>query len=289
MILATLLLMQAAYSPETEAVMHRSRQEAKQERAAKARPDGLSLYLPPETAAKLQACIDAATDDPAAGLAFARDWTKDDGGFSAAQCIGYAHARAEQWADAVAAFDGAAQAARQAGSPADAARLSAQAGNAALVGGMAEKARGYFDAALTDGLPDGAAKGEVHLDRARALVALGDMAGARSDLNAALRQVPEDPLAWLLSATLARRQGEMERARTDIAEAKRRAPDDASVALEDGKIAMMAGDEAGAKAAWNHVLTLAPSGEQAAAAREMLGRLDGAEEKPDTASQSHSR
>lgn len=289
MILATLLLMQAAYSPETEAVMRRSRQAPKQERAVKAQPEGLSLYLPPETAVKLQACIDTATDNPAAGLTFAQDWAKDDGGFSAAQCMGYAYARSERWTDAVAAFDGAAQAARQTGSSADAARLLAQAGNAALAGGMVEKARGYFDVALAGGLPDGAAKGEAHLDRARALVALGDMAGARSDLNAALRQVPEDPLAWLLSATLARRQGEMERARTDIAEAKRRAPDDASVALEDGKIAMMAGDEAGAKAAWSHVLTLAPSGEQAAAAREMLGRLDRAEEKPAAASQLHSR
>lgn len=275
MILATLLLLQAAYPPETEAVMNRSRREAAQARAgsASARAEALSLYLPSEVAQELQRCIDTVIDDPDKGIAFAHKWS--DGGWSADQCLGFAQARKEDWIAAVAAFERAAEGAQKAGARADAARLWAQAGNAALAGAMAAKARGAFDRALTeDGLPQGAARGEAHLDRARALVTLGDPVSARTDLDKALQQVPQDPLAWLLSATLARRTNDLARAASDIAEAKRRAPDDASVALEAGKIAVLSGDDAGARAEWNRVLALAPSGEQAAEAREMLARLD---------------
>lgn len=293
MILISLLMMQAAYAPETEAVMNRSRQRAEERRAQDARAqaqaqartgaqaqagaakrEAEALPLPPETAAKLQACLDVATGDPAAGVRFARDWAVDGGGFSAEQCRGFAEARAERWDAAAGAFDAAATEAQKAGSARDAARLWAQAGNAALAGGKAQQARGYFDAALGHGLPDGIAKGEIYLDRARALVMADDMAGARADLDLALQQAGEDPLAWLLSATLARRQDDLDRARRDIGEAKKRAPDDASVALEEGNIAILSGDEAGAKAAWQRVLTLAPDSGQAEAARESLGRLD---------------
>jgi len=286
MILISLMLMQAAYGPETEAVMNRSRQRAEERRAQEAQAEkgkgapvsapapASALPLPPEVAAKLQACLDTAIADPAAGIRFAHDWEMDGGSFSAMQCRGFAQARAENWDAAALALEAAATEAQKAGSARDAARLWAQAGNAALGGGKAEKARGYFDAALGHGLADGIEKGEIHLDRARALVMAGDEAGARADIDIALRQAGGDPLAWLLSATLARRQNDLERARHDIAEAKARAPDDASVAMEEGNIAILSGDEAGAKAAWQRVLTLAPESEQGKAARESLGRLE---------------
>lgn len=276
MILPALLLMQAAYAPETEAVMNRSRKEAQQRRAQaaeKAQPRS-ALPLAPEVAARLQACLDAAIADPASGVQFARDWAADGGGFHAGQCEGFSHARAERWDAAMSAFDAAAVQADGKNAPLDAARLWAQAGNAALAGGKADKARGYFDAALTKPLPEGLAKGEIFLDRARANVVLGDRDGARADLDAALRQAPADPLVWLLSATLARRSGDLVRAAHDIAEAVKRAGDDASVALEQGNIAALSGGDAAARAAFNRVLALAPSGEQAAAARAALAQLD---------------
>ena len=277
MILISLLLMQAAYAPETEAVMNRSREKAEQAKATQpkqATPAGLPL--PPEAAAKLQACLDVAINDPEAGVRFAQDWAMDGGGFSASQCRGFAEARAERWQAAMGAFEAAANQAQKAGSARDAARLLAQAGNAALADGNAQQARGYFDAALGHGLPDGIEKGEVHLDRARALVMAGDEQGARADLDQALAQAGDDPLAWLLSATLARRGHDLARARHDIAEARQRAPDDASIALEEGNIAILSGDEPGAKAAWQRVLSLAPDSDQGKAARESLAQLDGA-------------
>ncbi len=281
MILATLLLMQAAYPPETEAVMGRDHGRPPQRgaqpepasaatRAAKA----LATHLPPKVALKLQTCLDNAVDDPQAGLKFAEDWAKDGGAFSADQCRGFAYGRADRWDEAAAAFDAGALAARKSGSVPDAARLWAQAGNAALAGGKADAAKRHFDAALSGGLPDGLATGEVHLDRARALVALNDMPGARADLDAAIRLAADDPLAWLLSATLARRMDDLARAQSDIGEAAKRAPNDPHVVAEQGNIAMASGDQAAAVAAWRSVIAIAPDSDPASAARAYLGRLD---------------
>ncbi len=274
MILASLMLMQAVYAPETEAVMKRPRAAEASPPESRAQVNAMALYLPAEIAEKLQHCVDVAGDDPEKGVKLAQQWAREGGGFSADQCLGFAHARAERWVDAAMAFDSAAEGAHKAGAKPDAARLWAQAGNAALAGAMAAKARDYFDKAIVTGLPDGLPLGEAYLDRARARVALDDLPGARADLDKALGSAPQDPLAWLLSATLARRMDDLARAATDIAEAKRRAPDDPSVALEAGNIAILSGAEGDARTEWMRVLTLAPSGEQAAAARDHLARLE---------------
>lgn len=293
MIIAALLLMQTAYSPETEAVMNRSRKQAAERRTearqAKAGPDSgkaqgdataslaQAMKLSPAVAARLQTCLDEATADPAKGILFAQGWALEGGGFPAAQCKGFAEAQAENWDGAAHAFDAAATEAQKGGALHDAARLWTQAGNAALAGGKPDKARGYFDAALGHGLPDGLAKGEIYLDRARTLVMLNELAGARKDLDMALAQAADDPLVWLLSATLARRQEDFARARHDIDEAKKRAPDDVSVALEDGNIAILSGDEKGARAAWSRVLTLSPGSDPAKFAHDALAQLDAQE------------
>ena len=99
------------------------------------------------------------------------------------------------------------------------------------------------------------------------------MEGARADLDRALEHVPEDPLGWLLSATLARRMGDTKRAKKDIDEALRRSPDDASVQLEAGNVAVVMGDENSARAAWTRVIELAPGSRQADAARAALGQF----------------
>lgn len=271
--LPMLLMMQSGYSPETEAVINRSRVRAQQQ-APKPHIDEKSLYLPPEIASELQKCVDAAIDDQAAGEAYALRWAGRGGGFSAGQCLGFAYSRAGKWQEAVAAFEGAARSAQSGNSQSDAARLWAQAGNAALAGGMAERARDDLGAALAGGGLAGLARGEAYLDRARALVALNNLSAARADIDQALVLAADDPLAWLLSATLARRMTDLQRAAHDIAEAEKRAPDDASVALEAGKVAILTGDDAKARAQWERAVTLAPDSEQASAAREMIAQLD---------------
>src|SRR3546814_16537719 len=78
-----------------------------------------------------------------------------------------------------------------------------------------------LDAAIGGGTLTGLHLGEAHLDRARALVAAGALAAAREDIDAALADAADDPLAWLLSATLARRMHEWARAKKDISSEER--------------------------------------------------------------------
>src|SRR3546814_13828296 len=84
--------------------------------------------------------------------------------------------------------------------------LWGQAGNAWLVAGEAEKARAAFNTALAHGGGSDDWKGELYIDRARALVELGQPDAARAELDRALDLVPGAPLGWLPLATRARRQ-----------------------------------------------------------------------------------
>ncbi|MEJ7935861.1 hypothetical protein WG907_16605 [Sphingobium sp. AN558] len=289
-LLLPLLLLAQAYDPEIEAVMNRSarrRQEAAAEaqsqahsqaqatRATPARADG-RIPVPEKFAAPFQACLDEANQSPEKGVAFAEKWRIDGGSFYARNCMGYAYARGERWTPAVVAFEQGADEAERGGEPVQGARLWAQAGNAALAGGNPAKARDDFDAALARGLPDGLEKGEVHLDRARALVALDDRSSARQSLDVALEQAPQDPLAWLLSATLARRTGEMVLAQAHIARAVQLSADDASVALEEGNIAVLTDHDDIARAAWSRAVKLAPASPAGKAAADNLSRLPAA-------------
>lgn len=214
-------------------------------------------------------CVELAVDAPAEGIAEANRWRLAGGRFLAEQCRGMAYARQQRWVSAGGAFE---TAAREAEVARDrrASKYWAQAGNAWLAAGEAAKARTALDAALATGTLEGLELGEAHLDRARALVASGDLAGARSDLDKALVHAAKDPMAWLLSANLARRTGNVPLAREHIAKAVEMAGDDASVQLEAGNIAAVARDEAGAKAAWTRAAQLAPDGPIGASARAAL-------------------
>lgn len=275
-----LLLAAQAYDPEIEAVMNRPKKET----AAPSTQDKPStppaatatdgrIPVPPQFADRFQACLDEAIDSPEQGVAYAQKWRIEGGSFYARHCLAFAYARAERWMPAVVAFEQAAEEAERGGEMAQSARLWAQAGNAALAAGDAAKARDHFDAALARGLPAGIEKGEVQLDRARALVALGDVKAARDALDVALTQAPQDPLAWLLSATLARRSDEMKLAQAHIARAVQLSPDDASVALEEGNIAVLTGYEDIARSAWERAVKLAPASPAGKAAADNLTRL----------------
>jgi tetratricopeptide (TPR) repeat protein len=218
-------------------------------------------------------CLTVAEQDPAAGKAEAERWRIAGGGFSARQCAALADAARGHWAEAAAGFEEAAHGAEVAHDT-TATDLWAQAGNAWLAAGQPAKAREALDTALAAGTLKGTALGEAQLDHARALVAAGDLDDARTDLDLALVNAPDDPLAWLLSATLARRQNDERRAQKDIAEALRRSSDDASVQLEAGNVAAMSGDEAGARVAWGEAARLAPNREQGRAAVAALRQFD---------------
>lgn len=228
---------------------------------------------PSPSEARFAACVALSEQDPVKALEEAGSWQIAGGGVLARQCAGLAYSSQKRWLPAATAFQ---QAATEAERTEDgrAARLWVQAGNASLAGGAMAQAKANFDWALVSGTLKDAEAGEAHLDRARALVALKQDAAARTDLDAAVKLVPADPLAWLLSATLARRAGDLARAAADIAEAARLAPDEASVALEAGNIAVLSGSDAAARTAWQAAVKAAPesaAGKSAAAALKQLG------------------
>ena len=221
---------------------------------------------------RFEACATLAETDPARALAEAGTWRIAGGGVLARQCEGLAYVTQKRWLPAATAFEAAAREADVKGDGRSAV-LWVQAGNAALAGNDPAKAALYFDGALTRGQLTGDALGEVHLDRARARAALGDMKGARTDLDLATKHVPADPLGWLLSATLARKMNDLPRAQADIAEAAKRSPDDASVALEAGNIAVLSGRDDAARTAWEAAIAFSPNSPSAKAAIESLARL----------------
>lgn len=236
--------------------------------------EALTGVVPPVIAARLSECLAKANIKAEDGIADAQNWASQGGGAYAAQCRGFALGRAERWAEATSAFESGAAA-----SGIDLvtrARLFAQAGNAALIGGESARALRNLDAALAQTLPRTLSTGEIHLDRARARVATGDNRGARADLDQAVVLAQADPLSWLLSATLARRMNDLPLARLHIEEAAKRAINDAGIALEQGVIYALSGDrDPAAQASFKRAQELAAPGsdvaKQAADYLEQLG------------------
>ena len=224
---------------------------------------------------RLRLCIENAGKDPATSLAQASAWVAESRGAGRSkplECLGQIYTVLGKWDAAEGAFAEAAQVAIAADRSRRAA-LFAQAGNAALAGGRAETALAHLDAAI--GVPGGEAqaRGQVELDRGRALVALDRLAQASAAFAAAQRNAPDEPLAWLFGATLARRQGDLAAAQRQIEVAGSLAPKDPEVALEAGVIALLAGDEAAARKAWESTLVVAPGSKAAQTAQGYLAQL----------------
>ncbi len=229
-----------------------------------------------EHSAHGRACAALAKAEPAKAEAEARAWIKAGGGMAARQCLGVAQSGQDRWSDAAATFESAAKDAQIAGDPM-AVVLWMQAGNSALAGDEAVRARASFDKALAlRGLSD-EMKGEVFLDRARAAVFANDLTGARADLDQATKLVPRDPLGWLLRANLALRMKDLPGAFASIREAVALSPQDASIAFEAGNIAAAAGNMEDAKAAWTRAAQKAPESDAGrAAAMALRGEQDAA-------------
>ncbi len=232
-------------------------------------PAPAKALAPLPTAQRYEHCVDLATgDDPKKGEADAAAWQQAGGRYFAQQCLGIALANQGKWPNAATQFEGAADGAEVA-HDIRAARFWAQAGNAWLAAGDAVKARSALDAALGAGTLEGLERGEAIFDHARALVVLGALDPARTDMDVALTLAPKDPLVWLSSATLARKMKDFPRAKHDIIEAYGLSPDDAAIRLEIGNIAAASGDADGARMGWTDAARLGgdtPIGDSARAA-----------------------
>ena len=224
---------------------------------------------------RLQLCIERAGKDPATSLAEASAWVAAAKGANRSkplECLGQIYTVLLRWDAAEGAF---AEAAGVTVVADDARRsaLFAQAGNAALAGGHADRALGHLDAAV--GVPGigPLARGQAEIDRGRALVALDRVEDAVQALAAAQRDTPDDPDAWLLGATVARRRGDYAAAQRQIEVAARLASTDPEIGLEAGVIAMLDGREPAARKAWQSVMLIAPETKEAETAKAYLAQL----------------
>jgi len=214
-------------------------------------------------------CATLVQKDPNAAVTTANDWRLRGGGIFARQCLGLAYTALNRWPEAATAFE---QAAHDAETSRDsrAADFWVQAGNSWLAGDQPGKARADFDSALATTALTAQLRGEVELDRARADVALDDLAAARADLDHGLQHVPDDPYAWYLSASLAVKEESLPRAQADIAKALERAPNDPDVLLEAGNIAGLSGNLDQARTYYARAVQVAPNSDAGKSARAAL-------------------
>ncbi len=245
---------------------------------AAARPSPTKAETTPPPRSRLEYCLDAIASGPTGAADDAEAWRDAVTGSARAEpnlCLGSAHARLEQWSDAEQAF----LAGRDAAAETDSAlraKLGAMAVNAALAQGAFEQALTTLDRARIDAGTAGDLRltGEIAIDRARALVALKREGEAAAALVEARTSSADNPLAWLLSATLSRRQDKLAAAQAQIATAAELNPRDPEIGLEAGVIAMLAGNEAAARRSWQSAIDTAPASEAAATARGYLAQLE---------------
>lgn len=227
---------------------------------------------------KLAECVTLATQEAEAASDMAQTWRETAANqlelAQSAHCLGLALVRLGDFEGAQRAFD-LATGEVPPGAPSYQARLAAMSGNAAMAQGKPAIAEIAFGRAVSYSTEAGDAPlaASVHVDRARALVALGRTEEAVTALASARADDPASARAWLLSATLSRRLERMGEAREQIAQAALLSPQDPAVGLEAGVIAALSGRDEDARRSFQSVLDVAPQSEEAAKARGYLEQL----------------
>ena len=232
----------------------------------------------------LAQCLDLIDQDPARAHVQAqveRERTVGDDRVLANHCLGLASTKLERWREAEAAF----LAARDEVPDGDRrlrARLGAMAANAAMAVDEPQRGLLLLDVALADARASSAGDmtAFILIDRARALVNLGQLEDAEISLAEAGQLRPDDGEARLLSATLLRRLGKLGEAQEQIEEAARIDPLDPQVGLEAGVIAVLDQREDAARESWQSVLAIAPESAEAQIARDYLDQLGPASPAP---------
>ena len=241
--------------------------------------DAVAAPTAPRTVAedRLTVCLRHARTDPTTAIVEASTWAGEASGAEASypqQCLGLAYTVLLRWDAAERAF----LAARDDTGESEhfrRAQLATMAGNAALAEQRPADALVSLEVAANDAAAagDNGLRSMIEVDRARAQVAQGREGEAEATLAAARTLDSQSPLAWLLSATLARRLGKLDEAQGYIETAAALSPDYPEIGLEAGVIAMLAGHREAAEASWRSVIELAPDSEEAASARSYLAEV----------------
>ncbi len=226
----------------------------------------------------LQECLQLARTNPIDAIQVAEDLLPraqtGQERADAKQCQALALTQIENWAEAAALFLSA-RGDTPMSQQEERARLAALAGNASLAEPNPQAALTALDLARTDAAQGTNKKlqSAIEVDRAKALVALKRPADAAAALTAARTASPTNAEAWLLSATLSRRQGNLAAAQTQIEKAAELMPIDPEIGLEAGVIALLLGRDDAARKSWQSVITAGPGSEAAKTAQGYINQL----------------
>ena len=234
-------------------------------------------------ALRYRECVTAVETAPEKAVELASRWRDVGGGIPAKHCLGLALFETGKAKNAAVAF---AQAAADLesgksqllGGPIrysaeTVAALYAQAGNASLAADDPADAYQHFGRALAAvGDRPGPQRGNLLIDRARALAGMKDYKLAKADLDKAIADLPDSVDAWLLRAAAQRQLGQTKAAKADAEKAVQLAPNEPDVLLERATLLAREGDITAAEADWRRIVELAPQSAAAETARANLGQ-----------------
>lgn len=274
--LALVLLMQSGPNPATGAMPGIPDELRNRPPRAKSAVPAAATVTPEQR--RLASCLAAAGSNPIDALSEAQRWReRADSNLELANtshCLGLALSALGRFDEARTAFEMASDEAPLE-EPAYRARLAGMAGNAALADNRADLALPLLAGAVEHAKPanDASLSAGLMIDEARALVALDRADEAAALLASARAAEPSNTLAWLLSATLSRRQNKLAEAQGEIEYAATLSPHDPAVGLEAGVIAALGGRDEAARASFEAVLAMDPDESIAAQARAYLEQL----------------
>lgn len=223
-------------------------------------PEPLRLSAGPD----FERCLLLLRSDPEAARAFAETWDRDGGGEGARQCQALALLALGE--PAVAAQRLETLATRSAAGGLARAAVFAQATQAWLMAGEANRAYGAATLALTLSPEDV----DLLVDRAVTLGSLSRYGEAIEDLDRALTLDPDRAEALVFRAAAHRHMDRVELAARDIERALAADPGNAEARLERGIIRQLGGDAAGAREDWERAIALSPNSPTADIAAQNL-------------------
>jgi tetratricopeptide (TPR) repeat protein len=215
--------------------------------------------------AQYEQCLARAASNPNDALNEALGWQKAGGGPPSEHCLAVALVALRRYSEAATRLDELARGGLAA-DPSMRMQLYDQAGNAWLLANKPDGALASFSAAL--GIDP--ADADLLSDRARAHAMKKSWASAESDLSAALLVNPNRADLLVLRGSARHALGRKAEARGDFERALKLHPGFVDALLERGTMRYEAGDAVGARTDWTAVISNAPNGATAAAARQHL-------------------
>lgn len=243
----------------------------------------LSTQASAKSVRDYRSCVRMIAHNAAQAFEAAQEWRDYGGGPASQHCLALSLVAQGMYGRAAVVLEDVAAARAPltiAGKPAwtlDAAQRTdflVQAGNAWLIAGKVGKAYSTFNLALAAPVLSDSARGELLIDRSRALAETKDYGAAVADLDRAAEILGARADILTYRASAERASGRLWEAKLNIEHALQLEPENPDALLERGILRYEADDFGGARADWGRVRELVPGTPIADAAAANLAALD---------------